>query len=240
MRAIFVLSLMVPVATAFAQGKPAERSTLAITVTNPRGLTLPGVRVELTGPVTREGTTDASGMVRFVTLRAGAYRARFSGDDLVTFEKEVALREGQALDVDATLNAAEPVREPPPPPPPPPPPLGPAGEPRTASLVELAERELVDRNQDRRETLVACSGNTRSTLLQINEPQAARLYAGAESLLYVVAGEGTVSLGGVESPLRAGAFVSVPRSVPYGLSRRGNRPLILLSVLAGEPCEQPR
>ena len=65
-----------------------------------------------------------------------------------------------------------------------------------------------------------------------------RLYEGAETLLYVVAGDGSVRLGGKDSNVAPGSFVSIPRNTPYAISRRGNRPLILLSVLAGEPCEQ--
>jgi mannose-6-phosphate isomerase-like protein (cupin superfamily) len=241
MRMVLLLCLMVPVATTFAQSKPPERSSVVMTVTNPRGLTLAGVHVELTGPVTREGTTDASGMIRFVTLRAGTYRARFSGDELVTFEKEVVLRDGQALDVDATLNATEPVPEPPPPPTPPPPPLGPAGEPRTTSLVELAEQELVDRNQDRRETLVACSGNTRSTLVFVTAAeQAQRNYEDAEVAYYVLGGEATFRVDGKDTPLAAGGYVAIPRGTPFAIARRGNRPLSLLSVLSGAPCEEAR
>ena len=197
--------------------------------------------------MTREGTTDDSGTIRFTGLRAGTYRARFSGDRVITFEREVAVRTGQTSDVDVTLNPAEdkPAPAPPPPPPPPPPPapaapapVGPAGQPRATSLVDLAEKETISRNQPRRETLVACSGNTRSTLLQLNQEQGQRIYDGAESILYVIAGDGSVRLGTRDMAIGPGSVVSIPRSVGYALTKRGNRPLILLSVLTGEPCEQ--
>lgn len=217
---------------------------MVITATTPKGATLRGVHVEVTGPVAREGDTDDNGTIRFTGMRAGTYRARFSGEDVVTFEREIVVRANQTSDVDVTLSPAEPRPAPPPPPPPPPAPapvaapVGPAGQPRTSSLVDLAEKELVNRNQPRKETLVACSGNTRSTLLQLNQEQPQRLYEGAETLLYVVAGEGGVRLNGRDTAIGPGSFVSVPRNVPYAITRRGNRPLILLSVLAGEPCEQ--
>lgn len=216
-------------------------------VTNATGTTLSAVRVEMTGPVTREGDTDGNGTVRFTGLRAGTYRARFRGDRVITFEREVVVRTGQTSEVDVALNPAEekpapapppPPPSPPPPPPPAPAPVGPAGQPRTTSLVDLAEKEMIGRNQPRRETLVACSGNTRSTLVQITQEQSQRLYDGAESLLYVIAGDGSVRLSGRETALTPGSLVSIPRSVPYAVTKRGSRPLIMLSVLSGEPCEQ--
>jgi len=222
----------------------AARTAMLLTVTNPTGQTLPGVAVSLSGPLTREGTTDASGQLRFTGVRAGTYRARFSGEAVVTFEREVVVAAGRTADVDVSLNPAEPKPAPAPPPPPPPPPppapapVGPAGQPRTASLVDLAEKELIGRNVPRRESLVACSGNTRSTLLQLNQEQTQRVYEGAESTLYVIAGEGTVKMAGRDLALSPGSLVSVPRGTGYALSRRGNRPLILLSLLSGEPCEE--
>jgi mannose-6-phosphate isomerase-like protein (cupin superfamily) len=107
------------------------------------------------------------------------------------------------------------------------------------SLVDLAERELI-RSEPRRDTLVACSGNTRSMLVQLNQDQPQRLYDTAEATYYVIAGEGFARLNARDLPLAAGSFVSVPRGVPHILGRRGRRPLILLATLNGSPCEQPR
>ena len=219
---------------------------MLITATNPRGATLRGIRVDVTGPVTRDGTTDENGSIRFTGMRSGTYRARFTADDVITFEREIVVTANRTTDVDVTLNPAEAEAKAAPPPPPPPPappapaasPVGAPGQPRMTSIVDLAEKELIARNTPRKETLVACSGNTRSTLVQLNQEQPQRLYEGAETILYVVAGEGSVRLSGRDSSLGPGSFVSVPRSVPYALTRRGNRPLIVLAVLAGEPCEQ--
>jgi hypothetical protein len=217
--------------------KPAatDRTTMLMTVTDPVGWTLPAVKVSVTGPLTREGDTDESGTLRLTGIRPGTYRARFSGETVVTFEREIIVQAGRIAEVDVTLNLAE---EKPDPPPAPPPPLGPVGQPLAASLIDLVERELIGRDDPRRESLVACSGNTRSTLLQLNQEQPQRLYAGAESMLYVIAGEGSARIDARDLPLVPGSFVSVPRSVPYTLVRSGKRPLIMLSVLSGEPCEQ--
>jgi mannose-6-phosphate isomerase-like protein (cupin superfamily) len=221
---------------------------MAITVTDPKGATLEGVRVEILGASDRTGETNASGQLNFTAMQAGTYRLRFSGDELIAFEKEIVLRAGQTADVDVTLNAAPAPPEAAPPPAPPvaapvapsPPAAGPAGEPRTLSIVDLIERELIPNNVPRRDTLVSCSGSTRTTLVQLNQDQPQRLYDTAEATYYVVAGEGTVKMNGRDIALDAGSFVSVPRGTPHALVRRGRRPLILMATLSGTPCEQAR
>lgn len=219
-----------------------------MTVTDAQGATLPGVHVEAIGVSDRNGDTNGSGQIGFPGMQAGTYRIRFSGDRVVTFEKELVLRAGQTTDVDITLTAAAPPPEPPPPPPPPPPepvappspPVGPAGEPRTVSIVDLIERELIANSQPRRDTLVSCSGNTRSTLVQLNQDQAQRLYDTAEVTYYIVAGEGAVRMNDRDTVLGAGSFISIPRGTAHTLVRRGRRPLIMLATLSGTPCEEAR
>ena len=229
-----------------APAAPAARSGMAITVTDPRGTILSGIHVEVLGTSDRRGDTNANGQLNFTAMQAGTYRLRFTSDAVISFEKEVTLRAGQVSDLDITLNPAprapEPVAPPPPPPPPPPPApvVGPSGQPQMISIVDLVERELISGNQPRRETVVACSGNTRSTLVQLNQDQPERLYEEAEVGYYVVAGEGAVRIGGRDTALVAGSFVSLPRGTAHILIRRGRRPLIVLATLSGEPCEQPR
>jgi len=219
---------------------------MAMTVTNTEGVRLAGVHVEVLGASDRSGDTNAMGQMSFTGMQAGTYRVRFSGDRVMAFEKEIVLRAGQTADVDITLNAAAPPPEPPPPPPPPEPvappapPVGPSGEPRTLSIVDLIERELISSNQPRRDTIVSCSGNTRSTLIQLNQDQPQRLYDTADVTYYVVAGEGAVRMTGRDIALAAGSFVSVPRGTAHALVRRGRRPLIVLATLSGTPCEEPR
>jgi len=225
---------------------PASRSGIAITVTDAHGLPISGVRITIAGPSDRNGETDGSGQANFVGMQPGTYRARFDGDKIVSFEREVVVRAGQPTGVDVTLNLA-------PPPPPPPtvaPPqapaaaasetdVGPPGMPLVVSIVDLAEKQLSG-NQPRRETLVSCSGNTRTTLVVMNQDQPDRLYDGAETEYYVVAGQGAVRLNGRDTALSAGSYVSIPRNTSHSIIRRGNRALIILSVLAGEPCEQAK
>lgn len=118
-------------------------------------------------------------------------------------------------------------------------PIG-AARPQTLSIVSLIERELISGTEPRRETLLACSGNTRTTLVQLNQDQPQRLYDTAEVNYYVVAGEGAVQMAGRDTGLAAGSLVALPRGTPHGMIRRGKRPLILLVTLSGSPCEQAR
>ena len=224
---------------------PATTSALsgmAITVTSPQGSTLGGVQVALMGPTERNGETNPSGQLNFPGLQAGTYRLRFSGDKVTAFEKEVIVRAGQIADVDVTLTAApEPkviVKEAPAPPPTTAA-VGPKGQPVTYAIGELLEKEYVGK-QPRRETLLSCSGNQRAAMIQLNEAMPERLYENADAIYYVLGGEGTLMLNGKETKLGLNGFASVPRGTSHSFSKRGSRLLVLLSVLSGEPCEQPK
>lgn len=219
---------------------PPSRTGIAITVTDPHGLPIPGVHVDITGASDRNGDTDASGQVNFVGMQPGTYRARFDGDTVTPFEREVTIRAGQPTVIDVTLNPAPPAPAPPPPTAETPATIvGPAGMPQVLSIVDLAEKQLSG-SQARRETVVSCSGNTRTTLVLLNQDQPERLYDGAEIEYYVVAGQGAIRLNGRDSALAAGTYASLPRNTSHSIIRRGNRPLILLAVLSGEPCEQAK
>jgi carboxypeptidase family protein len=222
---------------------PAARAGMAITVTDTKGVMLSDIRVDVLGASDRTGQTNVSGQVNFPGLTAGTYRVRFSGEEVITYEREITVRAGQVSSVDVTLNPAPPKPEPAPPPPPaaaPAPVVGPPGKPQTLPIVELVEHDLIRNSEPRRDTLVACSGNTRITLIQLNEDQPDRLYDSAEVTYYVIAGEGAVRLGGRDSALAPSSFVSLPRGTAHSLIRRGRRPLIILATLSGIPCEQAR
>ena len=228
-----------------AQPAPAARSGIAMTVVDETGATLAGVNVEMTGPMPRNGVTDDGGQLNFPGLPVGTYRLRFTGDAVTTFEREVTLRAGLIEKLSIRLTPAPAVAAAPPPPPapapaPPPPSIGPAGAPQVLSLVNLVERELITGKEPRKDTLVACSGNTRSMLVQLNETQSKRVYEDAETTYYVIAGEGAINVDGRDVSLAAGAYAALPRGAAHSLTRKGRRPLILLAVLSGEQCEQAK
>ena len=229
-----------------AAAPTGSRAGMAITVTDSGGGTMAGVSVSADGPTMRNGETNGSGQVSFPGMLAGVYRLRFDGESIVAFEKEVTVKPGQVLAVDVMLSPAKKVAPAPAPAPvAAPPPVaasaktGPAGAPLQVSVPKVLEGDFVGKNP-RRESLLSCSGSTRTTMLQINQPTPERMYADADVVYYVIGGEGTMKLDGKEAKLALNDFVSVPRGGSHSFERRGNRTLILLSVLGGEPCDAPK
>ena len=217
---------------------PNARQSLTITVTNLDGRTLPGVWVKATGPVDREAPTDDSGTVVLRNMLPGTYRVRFEHDDYVTFEKEVT-QAARALTVNVALNAAPPKAAPPPTPPPPQPVattgVGTPAKPTALSIIDLFEKNFVG-GQPQRLTPVACTSTSTSSLLQVNNPLAQHAHDDADEVLYVIAGEGVQQMSGRETRLEAGVYVVVPRGTSHSLTKRGSRPLVLLSTLEGKGC----
>jgi len=222
---------------------PTTRGGIAITVTSPQGATLVGVRVSISGPTERSDQTDASGQLTMPSILTGTYRIRFEGEKVTAFEKEVTVQTGRVTAVDVMLNPApEPKVVVAPAPAPAAPtggPLGPKGEPLTVGVVALLEKEFV-KDQPRRESLLACSVNQRTTMIQLNKALPERLYDDADAVYYVLGGEGSIQLNGKNTQLATYDFVSVPRGTSHAFSNRGKRALVLLAVLSGEPCEQPK
>ena len=215
---------------------------MAITVTDGKGTPFSDVTVDMTGVTATSGKTNSAGQLSFPGLRAGTYRLHFSGEGVTAFEREVTLKAGEIAKLPITLTAAAPpppapVAAPPPPAPAPRVVVGPAGQPQVLSVIDLVEKELIRGNQARKDSLVACSGNTRTMLVQLNDPQAQRVYDDAEIAYYVIAGEGSIKMDGRDVPLKAGGYAALPRSTAHSITRSGRRPLILLATLSGEPCE---
>ena len=229
-----------------AVAAPTGRGGVAITVTDMSGAPLRDIRVQAVGPTERGGTTDGSGQLRITGMQAGTYRLRFTSDAVVEFEREVVVRGGPNTEVDVSLRPAPPpvvvtVAAPAAAPAPAAvaPPLGPVGEPQALTIQSLPNGDFI-RNEPRKETLLACSANTRTTLVQMNQEQALRLYEGADVTYYVVAGEGTIKVDGRDIAVEATSFVSIPRGTRFGVTRKGRRPLIMVMQLSGEPCEQAK
>ena len=220
----------------------AARSGMTLNVTNPGGSPLEGIHVLVTGPMERMGDTNSAGQLNFPGLPAGTYRLRFTGDGVIAFEREAVLQAAKVTPLQVTLNLAEAKKEEPksaPAPPPPPPLVGPVGSPQWGSLTELAKRAAQSKPV-RREVVLACSGNSRSMLQVLTEDQAQRVYDDADSTYYVLDGQGVVKIGDRAGDVSAGSFVSVPRGMSYTVTRRGNKPLVMLWVLNGARCEEAR
>jgi mannose-6-phosphate isomerase-like protein (cupin superfamily) len=214
-------------------------ATLDVTVTDGRGAPLEGITVEVTGPVTRQASTGAEGSVRLLGLKAGTYRLRFDGEGWITFEREaVVVPKAPALDVHVMLTAAPPA--PPPPPPPvvsaPPEPPRPIGHVKVTNVADFADRNLIRAGEPQKLDVFGCTGYATTRLLQVREPMEARNLESADESLYVLAGEGTLVVGGKQEPLAPGVLAVIPRGTDSAIARRGRGPLILVSVVSGPPC----
>ena len=218
-------------------------ATALIFVTDSSGAPIEGVTVSVMGPVDREVESPASGPTRVAGLRAGTYRVRFTREGFITFEKEFAWRAGTtAPEMSVTLNTAPETPPAPPAPDPAPKPerlaarVPEPGTPKTMSLIDFIEKNLISGKEPQKENLVGCSGVGQALVWQIREPWTGRQHASADVTVYVIAGEGTLRLGDRDVAVTNGSFAVVPRGTTYGLSRRGRNPLIVLAVLAGAPC----
>ena len=204
------------------------------------GKTLPDVVVKASGPVDREAPTDSSGLVNFANMSPGTYRLRFEHEGFITFEKEVSLS-GKPLRASASLSVA-----PPPPVPlkPEPPPAQPSTQPvasgdyqpNVANFLSWLDSSFIGRAPSKR-LASGCTASATTTMIQTNEAIAERTRQDADETIYVVAGEGTLRMGGREHALSAGSLVTAPRGTTLSITRRGSRPLMFVSTLSGPPCQ---
>jgi mannose-6-phosphate isomerase-like protein (cupin superfamily) len=219
---------------------------MQVRVTDRAGAPAADVAVTAEGPVSRDGVTDATGQVQFKTVSNGTYRLRASGAKFITLEKEVTVRAGATISpIEFALSAAPPPPAPPPAPaatPTPAPPVAPAaptsakaGESRVLSIADLAERSLGGRDPIKL-VPVACSGLDRTQMIVLRDTRATAANAGQDEMLYVVAGEATLSIDGREQPISSGYYAMVPRGTTHSITRRGRNPVIILSTVGGQPC----
>jgi hypothetical protein len=153
----------------------------------------------------------------------------------------VTVRAGQAAAVEVSLTAAPPPPPPAPAPTPPPAPAPPArttapsGPPVTLSIPAFLDKNYVGRDP-LKESVLACTPEATTRLLQLREPISEHKHADLDELLYIVAGDGAVKLGDQTTVVGPGSLAVVPRGVAHAFERRGKNPLIVLSMLAGAPC----
>lgn len=234
-----------PAATKQAPRKTGSSTTTAqVFITDPSGRSIEGVTVRLMGPVDREVKSPMSGATRIEGLRAGTYRLRFTKEGFITFEKELTWRAGTAApEAAVTLNTAPVAPAPPPPAPTPAKPepaattkLPPPGTPKSMSLIDFIEQNMISAREPQKESLVGCSGVGQAMVWQIRDPWTGRQHAAADGMIYIVAGDGTLRIGDRDHNVTNGSFAVVPRGTAYGFTRRGRNPLIVLAVLSGAPC----
>jgi len=216
---------------------------VTVLVTDRSGKPIADAAVKATGPAERDGTTDAEGTLVLRNVNAGTYRLRFEHKEFVTLERDIIVQGGRPLKTQAALSAAPPPPPPPPapkpepeptPPPPTPPPF--AAQPTSLDIPAFVEKNYIG-GAPSKSSGVGCTASSTAMVVQIREPMAEHTHADADEMIYVVAGEGTERLGGRDIPLSPATFSVIPRNMAHSFSRRGGRPLIMLSILSGPPCQ---
>jgi len=109
------------------------------------------------------------------------------------------------------------------------------GEPRVVSILDLAERALDGRDPVRRMP-IGCSGVASAHIVVVRESLPSGTNAEVDEMLYLVAGEASLTLGEKAQPITPGWFSVVPRGMARAVARKGRNPAVFLSVLSGQPC----
>jgi mannose-6-phosphate isomerase-like protein (cupin superfamily) len=229
-----------PVAGQTVSSRPG---TLALTVVDSTGKPLDDVAVTVSGNVDRSGTTGADGTLSF-QLPAGTYRVRMRSDKYLTLEKEVTIRAAAKLTAEGMLNAAPPPSAPPPPSPTPTPEpkqvpsstLKPGVAVITSVPDLFAQMEKSLRTTPTVERELGCSGASSSRVIMTRENITLHTHADADEMLYVVAGEASMTIADNDQAVEAGWFGVVPRGASHSVMRRGRNVLVVLSVRSGPPC----
>jgi mannose-6-phosphate isomerase-like protein (cupin superfamily) len=216
--------------------RPKTASPMRVVVRDQSGNGIADVRVSMSGAAGKETITDASGNAAFAQLADGTYRFRFERDGFVMLEREVTVRNAQPSEIDIVLNPA-------PPPPPAPTPaaapagaVGPPGSPVTISIPSFLDKNFIGRDP-LKESQLSCTGNVMTRLLQIRDGLAPHTHANMDEVLYIVGGDGTVVIGTASSAVTAGWLSVVPRGTSHAIERRGKNPIVVLSMLSGQPCQ---
>jgi mannose-6-phosphate isomerase-like protein (cupin superfamily) len=223
-----------------ATGKPAA---LTIQVTDTLGAPLADATVAITGPVAREGVTNANGTLRVTNMRAGSYRLRFVREGSITLERDITLRAGESPAVDVALSsasarsaAADKPAAPPAPLAPLAPDLGPPGDAKVTPVPLFLEKNFIGSRDARKDSVLGCTATGTATLHQLRDSWLGHTHEDATEWIYVVAGEGTLRIGTSDQRLQAGTFGLVPHTVSHALIPQGRNPLIVISVLSGPAC----
>jgi mannose-6-phosphate isomerase-like protein (cupin superfamily) len=218
---LLVWALMPPRGAA-AQARPA---TLEVRVTDRTGNPLANAHVTAEGRSSRNGQTTSGGKLTFRNIAPGNYRLRVQHEGFATLERELTVRAGAAAWAEASLTPASGGSAG----------AAPAGAPRALSIPDLVQQEFIGRDAVKT-TALGCSGAAAARMIQVREPLARQRHADADEMLYVLAGDATLQIGGRDQPVTSGWFSVVPRGTEYTLTRTGRNPVVLLSILAGPPC----
>jgi mannose-6-phosphate isomerase-like protein (cupin superfamily) len=202
--------------------------TFAIAVADLSGAPLRDVKMRLSGASART-TRLQRGRAVLEGLRAGDYLFRFEKTGYVTFEREVNARGAKPIDVKVRLTPLSA-----------PMPMPTKPEIADAKLVVLDMPAFIEKHYVGRDagktTPLGCAAGGAGTLLQIKEPVAQHAHDEADEFVYVIAGKGTLKLTDREEPLSPAVFLMIPRRTAHTLTSSSKKPLVIMSVRAGESC----
>jgi mannose-6-phosphate isomerase-like protein (cupin superfamily) len=103
------------------------------------------------------------------------------------------------------------------------------------SIPDLAEKSLSGR-EPLKTVPIGCSGASTAELIIVRENMPATSNNVVDQMMYLVAGEAALTLGGKEQQLSPGWFGIVPHGTSYAFTKKGRNPAVFLSVVAGQPC----
>ena len=202
--------------------------TFAIAIADPSGAPLRDVKMRVTGASART-TRVQGGRAVLEGLREGSYLFRFEKDGYVTFEREVSARGARPIAVKVRLTPlSAPV------------PMPAAATSTEAKLVVLDMPAFIEKNYVGHDavktTPIGCASGGAGTLLQIKDPVAQHTHDDADEFIYVIAGKGMLKLADREEPLSPAVFLMIPRRMAHTLTASSKKPLVVMSVRAGESC----
>jgi cupin domain len=222
--------------TARTTTTPPKTTSVRVSVRNPEGESLDGVRLVLSGGAEGEYSTAGAGTAVLTNVKDGLYRLRLEHEGFITLEREFSVKATGALTpLDIVMTPA-----PPPPPPPPPakaptPAVAPSGPPVSVNIPDYLDHNFIGRDPIK-ESILACKPAEIVRLLQLRDNMAEHVHDKVDEVLYVVAGEGSVRIGDQVMSMKPGSLAVVPLGTAHAVERKGKNPLILLSTLSGAPC----
>ena len=100
------------------------------------------------------------------------------------------------------------------------------------SVVDWLAKNRLERNEPRKEGVVARSAGEAAALIQVREALRDRSHAAADEVLYVINGSASLSSKGRQQQIETGSLLLIPRGVTFTIENRGREPLWALSVLS--------
>jgi len=83
---------------------------------------------------------------------------------------------------------------------------------------------------------LGCAYGAGSKLIVAKTSIASHQHADVDEFIYVIGGEGTLTVGDKVMPLILGGFALAPRGVSHAVTKKGAKEVVLYIVQSGKPC----